>query len=133
MNINRNSKSSSPNCSEKPPWTHEVAVEKARLVAAKRNVPVFLLPAIGAYGERAWAISFESAEEKEAYAVQRELELKALHPEQSTLGAERRWGYGGCEYEVEPNPEPEFATGLSPPEWDAPTDAETDALDRDFD
>lgn len=139
--MNRNSKISSSDYNDAPPWTHEMAIKRAKLLAAKRNVPVFLVPTIRDSGERAWAISFEGADEREAFAIQRELELKALHPEQSTIVSERRRGYSGGKYAIEPDsetepdpePEPELATGLSPPEWDVPTDAETDALDKNFD
>lgn len=107
-----------PNSFDTPPWTFNVAAKKATSVAVKRNRPVFLIPEIQHDGRMAWSLSFQSQEEKEAYEIQRQLELRALHPETFLDDTERRPSYGGIDYEAEPYPEPSLATGLSPPEWE---------------
>jgi hypothetical protein len=66
---------------EKPPWTLEVAFEKAKLLAKKLNITIYLVPTVGAYGQRAWGISRESRSQRAAYEAAREHELKKLHPE----------------------------------------------------
>lgn len=76
---------------EKLPWTFEVASAKAKLLAKKLNITIYLVPTVGDYGQRAWGISRESRAQREAYEAAREYELKKLHPERypSPLTAEQ--------------------------------------------
>lgn len=62
-------------------WSYKVASEKARELAMRLNVTIHLVAPDGAYGREAWDISKESNEEREAYAVVRDEELRKLHPD----------------------------------------------------
>ncbi len=66
---------------DRPPWSFEVASERARNLAKKLNVSIYLVPIMGDYGKVKWGISRESDVQREEYAVARDEELKKLHPE----------------------------------------------------
>lgn len=63
------------------PWSYKVASERARELALKLNVTIHLVATDEVYGQRAWGISKESREERDAYAAVRDEEIRKLHPE----------------------------------------------------
>lgn len=68
---------------DKPPWTFDIASEKAKNLAKKLNVSIYLVPVMGGYFDNKvkWGLSRESQAEREEYAIARDEELRKLHPE----------------------------------------------------